>query len=228
MTIFVPSVGGGTPAGVAGVYDYNSLKQAVQDWFARSDLGGWIDYFIQMAEADIYRDILTNNQGRGVRQMETSFSGTTDANGVVPLPFGYIALKIALVELDGRATELQRVTPEFIYTQYPCRAPDDIPAFISRDGQNFVFGPYPDADYAISGTYWQRSAQLTVSNTVTWMTDSIPTILLAACNRWAARFNKDQESLGMWDTVYSTQLNSFLQADRAEELSGSSLAMVAA
>lgn len=227
MTFFVPPIGSGTPTGVAGVYDYNSLKQAVQDWFARSDLGNWIDYFIQIAEADIYRDIFTQNQGKGVQAIEAALSTTTIGAGT-PLPVGYIGMKIALVSSNGQTFELQRVTPEFIYTQYPDQTASGVPQYFARLGQNFVFGPYPDSAYTLSGTYWKKSNQLTAVNNVTWMTNTIPTILLAATNRAAARFNKDTEAYGLWDSLYQQQLSSFILADKAEELSGSSLAMVAA
>lgn len=227
MTIFVPAVGSGTPTGVAGVYDYNSLKQAVQDWFARSDIGNWIDYFIQIAEADIYRDIFTQNQGKGVQAMEAVLSATTVGTGT-PLPTGYLAMKIMLVSQNGQTFEVERKTPEFIYTQYPDQTASGTPAYFARVGQNFVFGPYPDAAYALSGIYWQKSFQLTSVNSLTWMTNLIPTILLAATNRAAARFNKDTEAYGLWDSLYQQQLTSFILADKAEELSGSSLAMVAA
>jgi len=227
MTFFVPAVGSGTPTGVAGVYDYNSLKQAVQDWYARSDLGNWIDYFIQLAETDIYRDIFAQNQGKGVQAIEAALSTTTIGAGT-PLPAGYIGMKIALVSSNGQTFELQRVTPEFIYTQYPDQTASGVPQYFARLGQNFVFGPYPDAAYTLSGTYWKKSNQLTSVNSVTWMTNSIPSVLLAACLKYAARFNKDAEGLSMWDGIYQDGLAKFILADKAEELSGSSLAMVSA
>ncbi|MEM5294244.1 hypothetical protein VSR82_07860 [Burkholderia sp. JPY481] len=227
MTFFVPAIGSGTPAGVAGVYDYSSLKQAVNDWFARSDLGNFIDYFIQIAEADIYRDVFTQNQGKGVQPMEATFNSTTIGTGT-PLPAGYVGMKIMLLSSGGQTFEVERKTPEFIYTQYPDQTGAGAPQYFARVGQKFVFGPYPDSAYTLTGTYWQKSAQLTVSNSVTWMTNTIPTILLAAVNRAAARFNKDQEAFALWETLYQQQIASFILADKAEELSGSSLAMVAA
>lgn len=227
MTIFVPAVGSGTPTGIAGVYDYSSLKQAVQDWFARSDLGGWIDYFIQKAENKIYRDIFAMNAGRGVQPIEATLN-VTIANGVAALPTGYLGLKHAVVNIGGCSFELQRRNAEFIYTQYPYRSSDAPPAYIAREGQNFIFGPFPDAGYTITGTYWMRSPQLTSVNSVTWMTNTIPTILLAACNLAAAQFLKDQESVQMWSGEYQSEMTDFLLADRAEEQSGSAFAMVAA
>lgn len=227
MTIFIPAVSPSYPTGVAGVYDYNSLKQAVQDWFARSDLGNWIDYFIQIAEADIYRDIFTGNQGKGVQAIEAPLSATI-SNGVAALPTGYLGMKIMLISLNGQTFEVERKTPEFIYTQYPDQTAAGTPQYFARLGQNFVFGPFPDSAYTLTGTYWQKSNQLTTMNPQTWMTATIPTILLAATNRAAARFNKDEEAFQLWDSLYNQQLPSFILADKAEELSGSSLAMVAA
>jgi hypothetical protein len=227
VTIFVSPISGGTPAGVAGVYDYNSLKQAIQDWFARSDLGGWIDYFIQLAEADIYRDIFSINQGKGVQAIEAPFSSTTVGAGTA-LPNGYLGMKIMLVSASGQTFEVERKTSEFIYTQFPSQAAGGIPQYFARLGQNFVFGPYPDSAYALTGTYWMRSPQLTTVNSTTWMVNLIPTVLLAACLKYAARFNKDAEGLQMWDGIYQDGLAKFVLTDKAEEISGSSLAMVAA
>lgn len=225
MTIFVTAVGTGTPTGVAGVYDYNSLRQAVQDWFARADMGNWIDYFIQIAEADIYRDIFAQNQGKGVSPIETALNITT---GSPAIPSGYLGMKIMLVSASGNSFEVERKTPEFIYTQYPGQSASGVPAYFSRLGQNFIFGPFPDSDYTLTGIYWQKFPQLTSVNSTTWIVDTIPTIMLAATNRAAARFNRDTEAFSLWDSLYQQQLASFVLADKAEELSGSSLAMVSA
>lgn len=227
MTIFVPAISSGTPTGVAGVYDYLSLRQAVQDWFARSDVSNYIDYFIQKAEQKIYRDIFAMNRGQGVRAIEASLSGTIASDGTFSLPTGYLGLKYALVSASGQTFELQRRNPEFIYTQYPDRTADSVPAYIARDGSNFVFGPFPDAQYSISGIYWKKSNQLTQVNDVTWMVETIPTILLAACNAAAARFLKDMDQRQTWDAEYVSEMQDFLDADRAEEQSGSAFAMVA-
>jgi hypothetical protein len=227
MTIFVPSVNPDYPTGVGGVYDYNSLAQAIQDWFARSDIAGYVDYFIQKAEQKIYRDIFAMNRGQGVRAIEASLSGTIADDGTLALPTGYLGLKYALVSASGQTFELQRRNAEFIYTQYPDRTADSVPAYIARDGSNFVFGPFPDAEYAISGIYWMQSGQLTKVNNVTWMVETIPTILLAACNGAVARFLADTQRMQLWDAEYVSEMQDFLDADRAEEQSGSAFAMVA-
>jgi hypothetical protein len=227
MTTFLQPLNPAYPAGVAGIYDYASLKQAVQDWNARSDVANFVDYFIQRAEQTIYNDIFSMNKGAGVKPMEAALS-TVIANGVVPLPTGYRALKYMTLTVGSSTYQLERRNAEFIYTQYPFRAASSPPQYVARDGSNFVFGPFPDSGYAVSGVYWKQSPQLTVTNTVTWMTTFIPLILLAACNKGIAAFNKDQDAMAWWDADYKDQMASFLLSDRAEEQSGSALAMVAA
>lgn len=227
MTNFVQPLNPAYPAGVAGIYDYASLKQAVQDWNARTDVANYFDYFVQRAEQTIYNDIFTMNKGAGVKPMEATLN-TAIANGVVPLPTGYRGLKYMLLSIDGSTFELERRNAEFIYTQFTYRGASGSPQYVARDGQNFVFGPSPDSNYTITGIYWKQSPQLTVTNTVTWMTTSIPLILLAACNKGIAAFNKDRDALAYWDADYKEQMASFLLSDRAEEQSGSAMAMVAA
>lgn len=228
MTNFVQPLNPAYPAGVAGIYDYASLKQAVQDWNARTDIANYIDYFIQRAEQTIYNDIFAMNKGAGVKPIEATLNTAINASGVVPLPTGYLGLRYALISSSGNTWQLERRNAEFIYTQYPNRGANGVPQYIARDGQNLVFGPAPDSTYSITGIYWQKAAQLTVTNTVTWMTTYIPLILLAACNKGIAAFNKDTEAVQWWDADYRDQMAAFLLADRAEEQSGSAFAMVAA
>lgn len=228
MTNFVQPLNPAYPAGVAGIYDYASLKQAVQDWNARTDIANYIDYFIQRAEQTIYNDIFAMNKGNGVKPMEATLNTAINSSGVVPLPTGYLGLRYALISSAGNTWQLERRNAEFIYTQYPNRGASGVPEYIARDGQNLVFGPAPDSTYSITGIYWQKSPQLTITNTVTWMVTYIPLILLAACNKAIAAFNKDEGAVQWWDADYRDQLASFLLADRAEEQSGSAFAMVAA
>lgn len=225
MTIFVPAI---YPASYPSdaVRDYFTLQTAIQNWFARSDIGAYVDYFIQVAEERIYRDIFAMNKGQGVQPIESALN-VTIANGVAALPVGYLGLKLALVSVGGNTYECERRNPEFIYTQYPNRNPDSTPAYIARQGQNFIFGPYPDSNYTITGLYWQRFGPITSSAPTSWMTETVPLMLLQACNAAAAAFLKDTDMVQMWEAAYQQTMAAFLLADRAEEQSGSAMAMVA-
>lgn len=213
---------------MATVTDYASLSQAVSDWFSRSDLPASIDYFIQAAEARIYWDILANNQGRGTKEFETVWSDTIAGDGTLAVPTGYLGIKYAWVQIGQSQVELVRVNPSFIFGQYPNRQASRAPKYIARqDATHFCFGPAPDSNYAVGGVYWQRETALSASHTTSWMTASIPTILLSACNHQAALFLKNDGDAGDWDSRYSAQLSGYIAADKAESMSGSAMRMVA-
>ena len=228
MTIFAPaSYPSSYPSDA--VRDYPTLQQAIQNWFARSDIGSYVDYFIQVAEERIYRDIFTQNKGSGVAPLETAISTTINASGVVPLSVlpGYLGMHHLLVSLDNCTFELIRKNPEYIYTNHSFRAPSAPPQYFAREGQQIIFGPFPDSQYAITGIYWQRFPPLSSTNPVSWMTQTTPLMLLQACNAAAAAFLKDEEALQLWEPAYQQTLASFLLADRAESWSGSAPSMVA-
>lgn len=222
MTIFVSN-----PAYDANaVYDYNSLSAAVQSYWARSDLGGVFPYLCQAAEDQIYNDIFANNNGRGIPDIETTLAETINATtGQIAIPADCLGLKNAQVVVSGQALTLQRKNPEFIFNNYPDQSPTDVPAFIAQQGQVFIFGPFPNSAYNVQGIYWARSNPLSISNPQTWMTTSIASCLLACCNMVAAQFVKDPDAYELWKQSYMERLTSFLARKKAEEWSGSSLAM---
>lgn len=208
------------------ITDYSSLQTAISDFEARSDLTSYTDYFIQSAEEDIYNDIFILNEGRGISELETSFSDTI-SGGTIATPSNYLGLRSATVTVGQATYTLQRRTAEYILSAYPVRAATGIPAYIARSGTNFIFGPYPDSGYTISGLYWQRMTALSSTNTTTWMTSDIPMTLLAACMRAVKRFVVDPNGYAFWDADYKTRMNSFIAAKKAEEYSGSELSMAA-
>lgn len=212
---------------MAQVTDYASLSQAIQDFFVRTDLSSYVDYFIQMAEDTIYQDILENNDGRGIPPLETVLSGTI-ANNAIPVPADYLALRNAQINFSGSLFPLQRKNVEFIYTNYPLQSPTSTPAFIARQASNFIFGPYPDAAYTVQGIYWNRPPGLSSTNTTTWMLTTCASLLLAACCVAAATYLQDPDALQRWTPMYQAQLSGLLGRYKAEEWSGSALAMTPA
>ena len=207
---------------MATVTDYNTLKTAIQDWLARTDIASYTDYFIQLAENQIYRDILSQNEGRGVKQMESTLSGTISSNAVA-VPSDYLALKSARISYSSDFYTLEKTTEEIIYTLHPSQSSSGIPKLIAHVGSNFVFGPYADSAYTLAGTYWSKATALSSSNTTTWMTSDIPDILLAACMGAAAEFVRDDGELQKWGNFYTKSLAGFIAQDKAAQYSGSAL-----
>lgn len=209
---------------MATVTDYASLSQAIQDFEARSDISTYVDYFIQRAEEDIYNDIFTLNEGRGIAALENTFTGII-TNNTLALPTNYLGLRYATVTVASATIPLQRRTVEFIYQNYPLQSGQGVPAFIGRSGTNFVFGPYADSQYTVSGVYWERMTALSAGNTTTWMTSDIPSTLLSACMRAVGEFEQSPDKFAAWDARYQRGIASFVARCKAEDYSGSELMM---
>lgn len=208
----------------ARIVDYPTLAQALLDFSHRTDVGNFQDYFIQFGEFRIYRDIFSKNMGDGVQWMEQPFTGTMDAlTGFVPVPLGYLAMKDAQVITDSAVTTLLYKDSQWIYGNYPNRMADGVPKYIARDATNFVFGPFPDDAYGLSGTFYGQSNPITALNPTTWMTTFCPELLFASCMLELQPFLRDQDGAAMWQDMYDAKLMGLIDLDRSERYAAGSM-----
>lgn len=193
---------------------YSDIKSAVGNWLNRDDLSTYIPDFIALGEDRIYRDLR-------IRAMETALSETT-ASGTISVPSGYLELIHAYV--DGSPVQpLQRQTAEWIYQNYKLRTSTGKPLFIARDAGTFIFGPYPDANYTIIGTYYARLSALSDSNTTNWFTSNAPSIILWAALLEAEPFLQNDERIATWQSKYEQVKENIFVEDQREKYSGSPL-----
>lgn len=88
---------------------------------------------------------------------------------------------------------------------------------MSGGGNVFIFGPYPDQGYQVSGTYYQSAPLLAQGEATTnWMVINAPMLLLAACMVEAAKFLKDATMMQTWEAVYTPRLQAIIDRDKAE------------
>jgi hypothetical protein len=200
---------------------FDSYTQGLADvasWLHRDDLTDQIQDFIRMGELRIYRDLR-------IRAMEATLSSAI-ASGVVAVPSGYVALKYAYI--DGTPIrDLQRKDAEWIHYNYQTRAADGCPQFIARDGDNFIFGPYPDSGYTVKGTYYKRLDALSVSNETNWFTTNAPDLLLFAALCEAEPFAMNDQRSALWEEKYASVGARVQREDQAEEFSGGPLVITA-
>ena len=210
----------------ARIVDYPSLAQALQDFSHRIDVANFQNYFIQFGELRIYRDVFSRNMGNGVQWMEATLAGSMDpGTGFMPVPAGYLALKDAQVT-DGNSDifTLLYKDPQWIYANYPVRQPTGLPGYMARDATNFVFGPFPDFGYAVSGTYYLQSNPISLSNPTTWMTTYCPELLFAACMVEMQPFLRDADGKEMWEDQYEAKLVGLIDLDKSERLAAGAMA----
>ena len=104
------------------ITDYASLQTAIAATLHRNDLTALIPVFIADAEERIYNDIR-------IQAMEASYSQAI-ASGVVAIPAGFLEWKFLYVD-GSSAHKLTRKSAEWIYTNYPTRAAEGTPVFLS-------------------------------------------------------------------------------------------------
>lgn len=196
---------------MAVITDYATLKTAVADYLARSDLTSFVPNFIETGEERIYQDVRDRN-------METTFSSAI-ASGVVAVPAGFIEWKH--VYADGTPVrQLDMRDPGWIIREYPTRSSDGKPGFIAIDGTNFIFGPYPDSTYTIKGTYYKRLDSLSDANTTNWLTDTYPSLILSAAMADACAFIMDEQGKMYWEAKYNQHVSNINRQNRRTNYRG--------
>lgn len=200
---------------MAIITDYSTLKTAVADYLARSDLTGFIPNFVQNCESKIYKNLR-------IRAMETALSGTI-ASGVLAVPSAFVELKYAYVNTSP-IQPLDWVPPEMIYARHPVRSGSaEIPRDISVEATNFIFGPYP-GNYAIAGIYYARLTALSDSNTTNWFTTNAPDLLLYGSLMEAEPFLKNDRRIEVWGTFYRLAYDAVAGEERRQKVASGSIA----
>lgn len=191
---------------------YSQLQTAVSNWLHRSDLTSYIPDFITLAETRIYREVRA-------RDMETAFSDTI-ASGAVALPTSYIDLKHAYISRSP-TNWLERKSNQWIYQNYPLRSSDGLPSFISREGSNFIFGPYPDSGYTVKGIYFKNLGAVSASAHALFTTNPDLYLFGALCE--AEPYLLRDARVALWKAKYNEIRDQINDLSDEEDLSGGSL-----
>ena len=204
------------------ITSYAELKTAITRWTGASDdstaatlgITSTIDDLVTIAEARIFREART-------RDMEAALN-VTIASGVVALPQSYVELKFAYVD-GSPSSPLERRSAEWIYANYPSRSSSGRPTFIAREGTTFIFGPYPDSNYTIRGSYYKKFAAL--SSAVHALFTSNPDLYLFGSLAESGILVGQENRIQLWDAKYQKVLADVNGEDDREDHSGSTLRM---
>ena len=198
---------------MAVITSYTTLVTAVQDYLARSDLSTFVPNFIQNWEERFYRQ-----PKNFARWMETALSGTISSD-VVALPTGYLGLKYAYVN-GSPSYRLERVSLDMLFGRYPRGGDSGIPRWVSREIDNFVFGPEPDSDYTIKGVYWKKQTLMrsyASDAAAHWIIVNAPDLALYGALIEAEPFIKNDKRLPVWQAMYEVALKSYRDLFKEED-----------
>lgn len=93
-------------------------------------------------------------------------------------------------------------------------------------GNFFTFGPSPDSNYQVEGTYYQTAPLLSADGAQTnWMVEYAPMTLLAYCMVAAAQFLENPQMLQTWSPIAQAGCKGLVDKDKAERWGNSTLAV---
>lgn len=197
---------------MAIITSYSTLQTAISDWLARSDLTTFLPNFTQNWEEDFLRE--PKNWGSW---MESALNVTITAN-VAAVPADYLGLKIAYIS-GQNSPPLKRISLDQLYQRYPRSGSAGTAAYIARNGANLEFGAIPGSG-TLKGTYYAKPTVLRTATT-NWLTTNAPDLCLYGSLLAAEPFLKNDTRVALWQTLYSTALESYRNQFKEEDYSGS-------
>ena len=181
------------------IQSFTDLKTAITDWVADTTIDDYLNDVILIAEKRLQRDIR-------IRELEVTFSETM-SSGEVDIPtfvgeFIFNELKHARLDVAG-GQPLEVSESGWLYDHFPNRTSTARPLYIATDADKFIFGPFPDAEYTVNGTYFKRPQPLSGSNATNEFTDNVPDALFFACLAETAPLLKDDSRVSVWESKYN-------------------------
>jgi hypothetical protein len=162
-----------------------------------------INTFITMAENRILRDIDLD-----VFKLEVAGS-LTSGNRFLTAPSDILTHRyMILTSVGGDQIFLDFRDTSFMKEYWPDGSEIGVPKYYSVWDQNtFYVAPTPNASYTVELGYIYRPAQLSSSNTTTWVSVNAPEVLLYACLIQAYSYTKGPlEMLQYFENSYKQAL----------------------
>lgn len=202
---------------------YTTLQTSVADWLAKGNLTSFIPAFIQNWEERFYRQ--PRNYGKWMEgSLNVSFSSTAT------IPADFLSLRVAY--LNGQARQpLINSSLEQLYAKYPRGASSGLPAWIARDGANFVFGPVPSGTFTLNGTYYAKPVLLRTfasDAAAHFLILNAPDLLLYGALLEAVPFIKDDSRIQIWQGFYDRALQDYRDLMKAQNFSGGAMQVLVA
>ena len=190
--------------------NYSELSTALQDYTQTTETSfvNNIDTFIGQAENRIFFDIDLPDFRKGATG--TTSVGTTYLSKPGDL---FSVLSMAIISAGNEYAYLLPKDVSFMREAYPDTDVTGQPKYYGHfDASNFILGPVPDAAYTVQINYKYKPAQLSSSNTTTWLSTNAEAALLYACLVEAYTYLKGEEDImRFYDTRYKEALASLVR-----------------
>lgn len=191
---------------------YDDLKAAVADWLVRDDATSQIPDFIEMAEAEMNRQI------QHWRMEETATLSVSTQ--YTALPSDFLAVEKATIgnnrlELASRAFIQEQTELTTGQTGEPTH-------YAITDGQLEVY-PQPDTTYSVALVYREKVPALSVSVTTNWILDNYPDAYLYGALHHGSMWERDFASSEAWARKFGVAIGAMNEESNRGQMSGSGL-----
>jgi len=201
------------------ITSYTGLKADIASWLNRDDLTAVIPTFIELAEAQINRDIrhwkmekrASGQQSGGDEYMqipsdwmETIRFHVTD-NGTSPLDL-----------ISRKAMEDKRAGAEDA---------SGTPRYYTHADSQFQLYPTPSATTNTELLYYAKTTGLSASNTTNWLLSEAPDVYLYGALVHSAPYLAEDERVAVWSQMYAAAVMNLNNSSDNSKMSGSGLTL---
>ena len=200
------------------ITNYTNLQSTIADYLNRSDLTSIIPVFVQLAEAQMNRDIRhyemearsTGVQDAGDEYMQVpstwleNIRAHVQGTGTTPLD---LISRAAMADKRAGAEDMAG-RPE-----YYCMA----------DGQ-FQLYPTPDSEYTIELLFYEKIPDV-ASNSTNWLLEEAPDVYLYGSLIHSAPYLQEDERAMVWAQMYAAAVQRLNESSEKARMSGSGLTL---
>ena len=199
------------------VTNFGELKQAIENELRMDDITNEIPRFIRQGEQRLYKKLR-------VRFMEQTDSiSTTSGQQTDPLPTGaggepFLQARSLYVSGTPNVRLEFRTSAEFwsIYSSLTT----DKPKVYTIEGENFLWGPKPDAVYTIKVLYYEEPTALSADADTNGLFTLDFQLLMYSSLIASAPFLKNDGRIIVWTQLYEDCLQNAMEADKLDRYSG--------
>lgn len=200
------------------ITNYTTLQSTVADYLNRTDLTSIIPTFIQLAEAQVNRDVRHY-------KMETRSTATIDAGdqySQVPADW----METIRMIIQGTGTTVVNLISRAAMADKRAGQEDMAgrPEYYAHADSQFNFYPTPDADYTMELLYFAKVPNL-AANATNWLLSEAPDVYLYGTLMHSAPYLADDQRIMVWAQLYSAAVQRLNEVSEQSRMSGSGLTL---
>jgi len=204
---------------MATITNYSNLQTTIADFLNRDDLTAVIPTFIQLAEAQMNRDL------RHWR-MEVRASGQQSAgDAYMQIPSDWIET-IRFHITDGGTSPLDLMSRKAIEDKrYGNENMSGTPRYYTHADSQFELFPTPNETTNTELLYFAKIPSLSDSNTTNWLLEDAPDVYLYGALLHSAPYLAEDERVGVWAQMYGASVQRLNDSSDDARMSGSGLTL---